>query len=182
MPEESEDTSTFVRTVDAISERTGRLVSWLLLLLVSIGALNAIVRYAGRFFGVDLSSNAYLELQWYLFGAVFLLGGGFTLKHRAHVRVDIVYDRVSPPTRLTIDRLGVWLLLLPFCAVVLWVSFAPVLESFERMEQSPDPGGLPRYLVKPLIPIGFALLLLQGIAEAIRRRPTSTSPDEEARL
>jgi len=115
--------------------------------------------------GVDLSSNVYLELQWYLFSAVFLLGGSYTLQHRGHVRVDVVHDRLPPHVRRWIDRLGTWLLLVPFCVFVIVISISPVRHSIALLEDSPDPGGLPRWIIKPLIPLGFLLLLLQGIAE-----------------
>ena len=166
-----------VATIDRGSEFVGRTVPWLLLVLVLIGAFNAIARYGGKFIGADLSSNLYLELQWTLFSAVFLLGGSYTLKRRGHVRVDVLYDRLSPRRRTLIDRLGTWLLLIPFCIFMLVISFDPVLHSIELREQSPDPGGIPRYLIKPLIPLGFALLLLQAIAEGLRR--TDGSPAEE---
>jgi TRAP-type mannitol/chloroaromatic compound transport system permease small subunit len=171
-----------VGAIDTLSERTGRLISWFLLLLITIGAFNAIARYSGRSLGVDLSSNAYLELQWYLFAAVFLLGGGYTLKHRAHVRVDVLYERISPRARGIVDLVGTLVLLIPFCVFVIWISWSPVWSSIELGEQSPDPGGLPRFLVKPLIPIGFAMLMLQGIAETIRRRRAAEPPEEEVRL
>ena len=181
--------ASFCGAIDRGSDFIGRFVPWLLLALVLIGALNAIARYSGRFTGADLSSNLYLELQWYLFSAVFLLGGSYTLRHRAHVRVDVLYDRLSPRARGWIDRTGTWLLLIPFCAFMIWVSWSPVLHSIELGEGSPDPGGLPRYLVKPLVPIGFFLLLLQGLADGIRPRPAAAltsndppSPESEAHL
>jgi TRAP-type mannitol/chloroaromatic compound transport system permease small subunit len=168
-----------VRAIDALSERTGRVVAWLLVLLIAICSFNAIARWGGRSLGVNLSSNAYLELQWYLFAAVFLLGGAATLKHNAHVRVDVLHDRFPPRVRRAIDIAGAWLLLIPFCALFLWISLDPVLHSIELREDSPDPGGLPRYWVKPLVPLGFSLLLLQGVAEALRRR--DAPPRSEAR-
>ena len=168
-----------VATIDRGSEFVGRTVPWLLLVLVLIGAFNAIARYGGKFIGADLSSNLYLELQWTLFSAVFLLGGSYTLKRRGHVRVDVLYDRLSPRRRALIDRLGTWLLLIPFCIFMLVISFDPVLHSIELREQSPDPGGIPRYLIKPLIPLGFALLLLQAIAEGLRRTDVHSAEETD---
>ena len=167
-----------VETIDRGSEFIGRTVPWLLLALVLIGAFNALARYGGKFIGADLSSNLYLELQWTLFSAVFLLGGSYTLRRRGHVRVDVLYDRLSPRRRAWIDRIGTWLLLIPFCVFMLVISFDPVLHSIELREQSPDPGGLPRYLIKPLIPIGFALLMLQAIAEGLRPIEPTAKNDE----
>lgn len=172
-----------VRAIDALSERSGRAVAWLLSLLILICSFNAIARWGGRFIGVNLSSNVYLELQWYLFAAVFLLGGATTLKHGAHVRVDVLHDRFPPRVRRAIEHAGTWLLLIPFCAFLVWISIDPVLHSIELREDSPDPGGLPRWWVKPLIPLGAALLLLQGVAEGLRRRDahasTATPPTAE---
>ena len=152
----------------------------MLALLVAIGAFNAIARYAGRWVGHDLSSNVYLELQWYLFSAVFLLGGSYTLQHRGHVRVDVVHDRLPPRVRRWIDRLGTWLLLVPFCVFVIVISISPVRHSIALLEDSPDPGGLPRWIIKPLIPLGFLLLLLQGIAEGLRRETSGEATDGDS--
>jgi len=166
-----------VRAIDALSERTGRAVAWLLALLIAICSFNAIARWGGRALGTNLSSNAYLELQWYLFAAAILLGGAYTLKHNAHVRVDVLLDRFPPRVRRAIEIAGAGLLLIPFCAFFVWISLDPVQHSIELREDSPDPGGLPRYWVKPLIPIGFALLLVQGIAEILRRRDAASRPE-----
>lgn len=168
-----------VAAIDRLNETVGRVVPWLLVALVAIGAFNAIARYAGRSLGLDLSSNVYLELQWYLFSAVFLLGGAYTLKHRAHVRVDVLYDRLPARARGWIDRVGLLVLLIPFSIFMLVVSWDPVSHSISLAEQSPDPGGLPRYIVKPLVPLGFALLLLQGVAEALRRRDVDEPTAED---
>ncbi len=163
-------TSKLVATVDAGTERMGGLLPWLLLILVLVGAFNALARYGGKSIGVDLSSNLYIELQWYLFSAVFLLGGAYTLKKGAHVRVDVVSSRLSDRTRFWIERLGLWLLLIPYCVFMIYISWSPVAESISLAEQSPDPGGLPRYYVKALIPLGFVILFLQGLAEGLRPR------------
>jgi TRAP-type mannitol/chloroaromatic compound transport system permease small subunit len=156
------------RAIDAFSERTGQAVRWLTLLMVLTGAFNAVARYGGRFVGLNLSSNAWLELQWYMFSLVFLLAAAYTLKHGAHVRVDVLYGRYSARTRAWIDLLGSLIFLIPFAVFGLVVSWPSVRNSWAVREVSPDPGGLPRYPIKTAILVGLALLLLQGVAEALR--------------
>jgi TRAP-type mannitol/chloroaromatic compound transport system permease small subunit len=158
-----------VDAVDALSERVGRFASWLVLAVVLLGAWNAVARYVSRFTELQISSNAYLELQWYLFSAIFLLGGAYTLKRDEHVRVDVVHANMHPRRRAKIDIAGTILFLIPFCVFVLWTSWYPVVNSWKILERSPDPGGLVRYPVKTLIPVAFVLLLLQAIALLIRR-------------
>lgn len=155
--------------VDRLSEWTGRAVLWLVALMVAIGAFNAVARYLGRFLGTNLSSNAYLEAQWYLFSLVFLLGAAYALKHDAHVRVDLLYGRLSERGRAWIDLAGTVLFLVPFCVFMLIVSWPSVAASWAVREVSPDPGGLPRWPIKAVILVAFALLLLQGIAEGWKR-------------
>ncbi|HVS65743.1 MAG TPA: TRAP transporter small permease subunit [Thermoanaerobaculia bacterium] len=157
-----------IRALDALSERTGNFVRWLTLLMVLFGAFNAVARYGGRFIGFNLSSNAWLELQWYLFSMVFLLAAANTLREDAHVRVDVLYGRLSGRARAWIDLLGAALFLLPFSIFALVVSWPTVRNSWRILEGSSDPGGLPRYPIKTMILIGFALLLLQGVAELLR--------------
>lgn len=155
--------------IDRLNAAIGRGVSWLALAMVLIGAYNALARYLGRYIGAELSSNAYIEAQWYLFSALFLLGAADTLRADAHVRVDVLYGRCGPRTRAAIDLLGTLLLLLPFCVMATLWSLPAVESSWEIMELSPDPGGLPRYPLKTLIPISFGLLGLQGVSLAISR-------------
>ena len=157
------------RAIDRLSEVVGRAVSWLALAMILIGAYNAIVRYLGRFMGWSLSSNVYIELQWYLFSLVFLLGAAYTLKRDAHVRVDVFYGRLSPRAQAWIDLLGGALFLIPFCVFALWVSWPQVANSWAVREVSSDPGGLPRYPIKSVILLAFALLLLQGVSQVIHR-------------
>lgn len=157
-----------VRAIDALTGVIGRLVAWLTLLMIVIGASNAIFRYSGRFIGVNLSSNAYLELQWYLFSIVFLLGAAFALREDSHVRVDVFYSRLTARGQGIINIAGTLLLLLPFCCFVLWVSLPVVANSWRVREGSPDPGGLPRYPLKALVLVCFALLILQGISQLIK--------------
>jgi TRAP-type mannitol/chloroaromatic compound transport system permease small subunit len=156
------------RSVDRFHARLGSLVAWLTLLMVLVGSLNALARYVSRWVGVNLSSNAWLELQWYLFSLVFLLGAAHTLERNAHVRVDVLYGRLGARARAWIDLLGSLVFLVPFTIFGLWVSWPAVRNSWAIREISPDPGGLPRYPIKAVIPLAFALLLLQGLSEAIK--------------
>lgn len=155
--------------LDAFSEWTGRAVSWLLLLMVAVGAYNALARYLGRYVGVELSSNGLLEAQWYLFSIVFLLGATVTLRRDEHVRVDVMYAKLSVRGKAWVDLLGGVLLLLPFCVFAIVYSLPGALESLQLGEQSPDPGGLPRYPLKLLVPLTFTLLAGQGVSEVIKR-------------
>jgi TRAP-type mannitol/chloroaromatic compound transport system permease small subunit len=139
-------------------------VLWLVLAVTLISAANALMRY-----GFGMSSNAWLEIQWYLFGAIFLLAAGYTLKHNGHVRVDVLYGRWPPRVRAWIDLLGAALFLLPLCVLMVWLSWHGFIESFQRGELSSDAGGLIRWPVRLLIPLGFALLGLQGVSELIKR-------------
>ena len=157
------------RHIDRANEWIGRLVYWLTLAMVLVGSYNAIVRYLDRFTGLGLSSNTYIELQWYMYSLVFLLGAAYTLKHRAHVRVDVLFVRLGPRGQAWVNLAGTLLFLLPFCVFVIWTSWPSVSNSWAVMEVSPDPGGLPRYPIKTVIPIAFALLFLQGVSVAVRQ-------------
>lgn len=152
------------RAIDVLTERVGRAVIWLVLAATLISAGNALVRYA-----LGASSNAWLEIQWYLFGAMFLLAAGYTLKHNGHVRIDIVYGRLSERAQAWIDLAGTLLFLLPLTLLMVALSWPGLVESWARGELSPDAGGLLRWPVRLLIPLGFALLALQGVSEAIKR-------------
>lgn len=156
-------------SIDRFSDWLGRAVYWLTLAMVLVGAFNAVVRYLDHYTGLGLSSNTYIELQWYMFSAIFLLGAAYTLRHNAHVRVDILYGRLSPRGQAWIDLLGTVVFLIPFCLLVLWTSWPTVTNSWAVREMSPDPGGLPRYPIKALIPVAFLLLLVQGLSLLIRR-------------
>ena len=122
------------------------------------GAYNAVARYVERWLGAELSSNGLLEAQWYLFSAVFLLGASATLRRDEHVRVDVLFGRLKPKGRALVDLVGTLVLLLPFCGLAIWTSMPGVIESWSITEQSPDPGGLPRYPLKAVVPLAFALL------------------------
>ncbi len=153
---------------DRFNSRLGLAVSWLTLAMVAVGAYNAIVRYLGRFTGWNLSSNAYLELQWYMFSLVFLLGAAYALLTNAHVRVDVVYSRLPERWRRRIDFWGSVAFLIPFSIFGLVMSWPSVRNSWAVLEVSSDPGGLPRYPIKSVLLVAFALLALQGLAEAVR--------------
>lgn len=161
-----DNTSTFI---DRLNERIGALAAWTVLAVVLLGAWNAVARYISKFTELNISSNAYLELQWYLFSVMFLLGGAYTLKRDEHVRVDVLYARWSPRTRARIDVAGTLLFLIPFSIFVLITSWFPVSNSWAIREMSPDPGGLPRYPIKTLIPVAFVLLLLQAVSQLRKR-------------
>lgn len=175
--------------IDRFNEWVGRALYWLTLVMVLVGSYNAIVRYLAQFargdselagtlgkmliaigeVAVTLNSNGFIELQWYLFSLLFLLGAAYTLKHNAHVRVDVVYGRLSAKGKAWINLLGTVLFLIPFCVLMLWTAWPAVQESWALREMSADPGGLPRYPIKTVIPVAFALLMVQGVALLIRQ-------------
>jgi TRAP-type mannitol/chloroaromatic compound transport system permease small subunit len=154
----------FSRLVDRLNAWVGRIVSWLVLLSVLVSSGNAMIRYS-----LNTSSNAWLELQWYLFSAVFLLCAGYTLLRNEHVRIDVVASRLLPRTIAWIDIFGTVFFLMPIVVIILWLSVPVVIESYHRHEVSSNAGGLLRWPVKVLIPIGFTLLLLQAISEFVKR-------------
>jgi len=156
------------RRIDSLTNLIGKGSSWLILAMTLIGAFNAVARYLGRYLGVNLSSNAYIELQWYMFSLVFLLGAAYALRKDSHVRVDVLYGRLSRRGRAWIDLLGTLLFLLPFSLFALWVSWPSVLSSWKVLETSPDPGGLVRYPIKSMILVCFFLLALQAVSELIK--------------
>lgn len=156
------------QAIDRLNNRIGLLLSWLLLIMVLLGVYNAVTRKLSQSAGIDLSSNMYIEAQWYLFSLVFLWAGAYALRHGVHVRVDILYSRMAPRSRAWVDILGTLFFLLPLCLLIIWVSTPYALDSWRILEDSPDPDGLPRYLIKSAIPVGFILLLLQGLSELVR--------------
>ena len=177
----------FSRAIDDINAKFGVVANWLVLFACVISAGNAAVRYGingilalaaefpllhGLASGIGWygnNANAFLELQWYMFAGMVLLGGPYTLKMNEHVRVDIVYGNVSPRTQIWIDLLGGILFLLPATVIIGWMSWPIFVESFVSGEVSNNAGGLLRWPVKLLMPLGFGLLALQGISEIIKR-------------
>lgn len=152
------------RVIDAVNTAIGKAASWLILLAVLISAANAITRKV-----FSLSSNAWLEAQWYLFGAVFLLCAAWTLLSNEHIRIDIVNSTLPRTARNIIELVGHTLFLLPFCLLVLVDSWPFFLRSYLQNEQSMNAGGLPVWPAKALVVAGFALLALQGVSELIKR-------------
>ncbi|MFQ5640792.1 MAG: TRAP transporter small permease subunit [bacterium] len=150
--------------IDSLNEKVGLFVSWLTTVLVLVVCYDVFTRYVLR-----KSSIAVQELEWHLFAVIFLVGAAYTLKYDRHVRVDVLYVNFSPKTKAWINFLGSLLFLIPFAVLVLWTSKTFVANSFLIQETSPDPGGLPgRFIIKACIPLGFILLLLQGISLAIK--------------
>ncbi len=153
-----------VGAIDAANNFIGKSVSWLVLVAVLISAINAVTR---KLFNV--SSNAWLEAQWYLFSAVFLIAAGYTLLHSEHVKVDLLYSRYSRRTQLLVEIFGTIFFLLPFCIITIYLSWPIVEAKIASGETSNNTGGLVLWPVWLLIPIGFSLLALQGISELIKR-------------
>jgi TRAP-type mannitol/chloroaromatic compound transport system permease small subunit len=152
------------RAVDSINTRIGRCLSWLILAAVTVSAVNATVR---KIF--DTSSNSWLELQWVLFSAVFLLCSPWTLLENEHIRIDILNTMLPKRVRDTIDAVGHGFFLLPLAVIMIVTGLPFFLDSFEINEQSTNAGGLPQWPSKSLIVIGFALLLIQGLSELVKR-------------
>ena len=151
--------------LDRIGYRCGQLANLMILASCFISASNAMIRY-----GFDWSSNALLEMQWYLFGAAVMLGASYTFQRNEHVRVDLVYGHVAERKQLWIDIFGIIFFLFPACILFAWLSWESLfLPSWAIMEQSSNAGGLPRWPIKFVVPIGFALLTLQGLSELIKR-------------
>ncbi|WP_377848966.1 TRAP transporter small permease subunit [Bosea sp. UC22_33] len=152
------------RVIDRVGGVLGVVASWLVLLACVVSAGNATIRYL-----FSSSSNAWLELQWYMFAGMVLLGSAYTLKVNEHVRVDLFYGMVSDRTRHWIDLLGGAVFLLPMCIVMIWFTWPWFVQSWTLNEASNNAGGLIRWPVILLLPVGFTLILLQGISEMIKR-------------
>ncbi|MDP1961075.1 MAG: TRAP transporter small permease subunit [Reyranella sp.] len=150
--------------IDRMNERVGWIADLMVLLACLVSAANAMIRYA-----FDDSSNAWLELQWYMFAVVVMLGVSYTLKRNEHVRVDLLYMNMSDRQRLWLDLVGGLVFLLPTCALLGWLSWPFFMQSWSVDEGSSNAGGLLRWPVKFLVPLGFALLALQGVSEIIKR-------------
>ena len=157
------------RWIDRLSEGLGWMTLGFTLIMVFVGTFNAVARYLGRYIGVNLSSNLYIEVQWYLCSLVFLLGAPYVLKKGTHVRVDIVYSRLTSRGKAWVDLFGSLLLLLPMCITIFLYSYPSVLNSWKVLESSSDPSGLPRYPLKTFILVSASLIALQGISEIIKQ-------------
>ena len=167
----------FADGIDALSEWIGQWLKWLVLLSSLISAGNALVRYS-----LHTSSNAWLEIQWYMFGAMFLLAAGYALKHEEHVRVDVLFSRMTPRQQAWIDVFGGIFFLMPMALIITWMSIPMVTNSLRIWEHSSDPGGLLRWPIKICIPLGFALLAIQGVAEIIKKFAVATGVREPIKL
>jgi TRAP-type mannitol/chloroaromatic compound transport system permease small subunit len=152
------------RAIDALNERIGRAMIWLVLVMVLVSAANASVRYL-----LNMSSNAWLELQWYLFAAVFLICAGYTLLHNEHVRIDVISSHLSRRTQIWIDVFGTVFFLFPVAGYIAWLSWPVFMNAWVSGEISTNAGGLIRWPARLLIPVGFGLLTLQGVSELIKR-------------
>ncbi|MDQ7743991.1 TRAP transporter small permease subunit [Hydrogenophaga pseudoflava] len=162
------------RLIDALTERIGKLAMWFILATTMISAGNAIVR---KIF--DTSSNAFLEIQWYLFAAVFMLGSGYAFLRNAHVRIDFISSKFSARGRNWVDVLGILIFVFPLCYMMATLGWPLFMNAYESKEMSSNAGGLIRWPVYALIPAGFALLALQSVSELIKRIAflTGSGPD-----
>lgn len=164
------------RAIDALNERVGRVLLWLVLIMVLVSAGNATSRYL-----LSLASNAWLELQWYLFSAVFLGCAGYTMLHNEHIRIDVIFARLPRRTQLWIDVLGTVFFLMPMALYIMWLSWPIFMNAWNTGEVSNNAGGLIRWPARLMVPAGFFLLSLQGISELIKRIATLVGaiPDTE---
>jgi TRAP-type mannitol/chloroaromatic compound transport system permease small subunit len=166
----------FAHAIDNFTEKLGGIATFLVLLVVVVGFYNVAARYLGRFVGRQLSSNALIEIQWYIYSLIFFLGFAYVLKHDVNVRVDFLYAKWSPRTKAWVDLIGSILFLVVFCVMGIYVTITPVLFSWGRLpnggwgtwELSPDPNGLPRAPIKTMIIVAFVTLLLQTFAQIIK--------------
>ena len=154
----------FSRAVDSVNAAFGRIAEWLVLLACAVSAGNAFMRY-----GFSAGSNAWLEVQWYFFAGVVMLGASYTLFRNEHVRVDLVYGALPQRGRIWVDVLGIAFFLMPAMLLLAWMTWPFFVESWVRAEVSSSPGGLIRWPVKILLPIGFLLMCFQGLSELIKR-------------
>jgi TRAP-type mannitol/chloroaromatic compound transport system permease small subunit len=173
--------------IDAINDRFGVIANWLVLIACLVSAGNAFVRYGlnamlalqhkfpflpgleGFIVAYGNNANAFLEAQWYMFGGMVLLGAAYTFKVNEHVRVDLLYGSVSDRTRLFIDIFGIIFFLLPICVILVYFTWPWFLEAYRTGESSQNAGGLARWPVKLILPVGFALMALQGVSELVKR-------------
>ena len=164
------------RAIDRLADRLGDLVMYLVVITIVVGFGNVVLRYVGEVTGRRLTSNFFIELQWYLYSLIFLFGFAYILKNNINVRVDFWYANLTQKQKAWIDLIGHVISLIPFCIIGLWATYSPVLRSWGRLpdgswgtwELSPDPSGLPRAPIKTMIIVAFVLLLLQAISEIIK--------------
>jgi len=154
----------FSALIDAVNEKIGGVCNWLVLLACIVSGGNAMIRYA-----YDSSSNAWLELQWYMFAIIVMFGAAYTLKRNEHVRVDLFYMTLSRRGQLWVDILGTIVFLIPTCTILAWLSWPFFMQAFNVSEHSSNAGGLLRWPIKLVLPVGFVLVALQGLSELIKR-------------
>ena len=152
------------RLIDSLTERVGHLVYWLVLVAVLVSAGNAAVRYT-----LNTSSNAWLEIQWYLFSAIFLLCSGYALLHHSHVRIDVMSSRLPKRAQMWIDVFGTIFFLMQMALLIMYLSWPVFVDQFVHGDRSQNAGGLLLWPARLLVPVGFFLLVLQGISELIKR-------------
>jgi TRAP-type mannitol/chloroaromatic compound transport system permease small subunit len=159
---------TYQRWADRFAEVTGKVSQWIVIPTVVVGFISVVLRYTGQLMGQRLTSNAIIELQYYMYSVIFLVGFAYVLKHQINVRVDFWFAHQGPKRRAWIDFVGNWIALVPFCMIGVWVSFPQAWQSIKVWEQSPDASGLPRGPIKALLAIAFVLLLIQALAEQVK--------------
>ncbi len=177
---------TYMEIIDKMSDILGAISMYLVIITVSIGFLNVVLRYVGQIIGVRLTSNFFIELQWYLYSLTFFTGFSYILKEGINVRVDFWFAEQTTKVKAWIDLVGHFVGLIPFCIIGIWMTINPVMiswgrqfdGSWGRMEWSPDPSGLPRAPIKSLIIVAFVTLLLQAIVEVIRLVATLRDNEE----
>lgn len=155
---------TLANGIDVVNERIGKTAIWLVLVVVIISAGNALSRYA-----LNMSSNAWLEIQWYLFSGIFLLCAAYVLQKNEHIRIDVIAGRLSERAQNWIDVFGILVFLLPMALIIGYLSWPVFMNAWNSGEGSPSPGGLIRWPVRLLVPVGFAMLTLQAFSELIKR-------------
>jgi TRAP-type mannitol/chloroaromatic compound transport system permease small subunit len=176
--------------IDAFIELIGTAATWIVTLLLAVGIYNVVARYVGKYIGVNLASNTFIEGQWYLFSIVFFLGFAFILKRNAHVRVDFLYSKWNAKRRAWVNLLGTLLFLLPFSILGIIVTWPRVVRSWGLLpngrwttwELSSDPGGLPRAPIRSMIIIAFVLLIIQAISDIIKHTAVITNYVAEAEI
>ena len=158
----------YQRWADRFAEWTGKIAQWIVIPTVVVGFVNVILRYTGQFLGERLTNNSIIELQWYMYSVIFLVGFPYILKHQINVRVDFWFANQPVTRRAWIDFVGHWIALVPFTIIGMYVAFPQAWQSVRVWEQSPDADGLPRGPIKALLAISFLLLFIQALAEQVK--------------
>lgn len=156
------------RGIDSFTNVLGNIALWVVAATVMVGAWNTFGRFIGPVVGTNMTSNLFIELQWYFFSLTYFLAGGYVLKHNGHVRVDIFYDSFNDKQKALVNILGTIFLLFPFCAMMITFAYPWVMQSWKILEGSPDPSGLPRYPLKTMVVAGMGFLAMQGVSELIK--------------